>query len=157
MIRYATTIQIERPPGEVLAVLTDPSRFHEWTEMVDVRFDTAEPRVGTRGTFRLAKGPIKGTISVEIVEFVPDRKVVFRITHPTLSWRAVSELTPTASGTELLYAGELSLRGWRRILEPLMAGEVRAGERAEAERLKVVLEHGPATLTRADERTTLSA
>lgn len=148
MIGYASRIRIESSPGEVLALLVDPARYGEWTEMVDVRFDTVEPRVGTRGTFRLAQGPIKGPLSVEIVELVPDRRVVFRIEHPILSWRAVSEVTPVEGGTELLYAGEVRLRGWRRLLEPFMARELRAGEQAEAERLKAVLERSPSQAAR---------
>jgi hypothetical protein len=34
----------------------------------------------------------------------------------------------------------MSLLGWRRLLEPLFAGEVRSGEAKEAERFRDVLE-----------------
>jgi uncharacterized protein YndB with AHSA1/START domain len=141
MIRYSSRIVIDRPPAEVFEALIDPSRYGQWTDMVDLRFDAASPpTVGTRGRFRLAKGPIKGLLEMELVELVPSRRVVFRIDHPWLAWTATSELVPVGAGTQLTYAGEVGLRGWRRLLEPIMAGEVRNGEAGEAQRLKVVLE-----------------
>ena len=109
--------------------------------MVDVSFDGPDtPRVGMRGRFRLAKGPIKGTLEMELTELDPDRRVVFRVTHPSLDWKAVSTLVASGTGTRLTYAGELRMHGWRRLLEPLAAREVRDGEASEAVRLKALLE-----------------
>ena len=63
------------------------------------------PRVGTRGRFRLAKGPIKGMLEMELTELDPDRRVVFQVTHPSLDWTAVSTLVAAGTGTRLTYAG----------------------------------------------------
>ena len=128
MIRYSSEVTIARPPHEVCEALLDPERYPQWTDMVEVSFDANPPRVGTRGRFRLAKGPIKGVLDMELRELEPDRRVVFQVTHPTLDWRAVSTLEATGTGTRLTYAGDLQLRGWRRLLEPLVAREVRRGE-----------------------------
>jgi uncharacterized protein YndB with AHSA1/START domain len=141
MIRYSSEVTIARPPHEVFDALLDPARYAQWTDMVDMSFDgAARPQVGTRGQFRLAKGPIKGMLDVELTELEPDRRVVFQITHQTLDWRAVSVLEPAGTGTRLTYAGEIRLRGWRRLLEPMVAGEARRGEGGEALRLKELLE-----------------
>ena len=70
-------------------------------------------------------------------------RVVFRVTHPSLDWTAVSTLAPAGSGTTLTYAGDLRLLGWRRLLEPFVAREVRSSEAAEAVRLKGLLEAAP--------------
>ncbi len=120
--------------------------LHLEPDMVDMSFDSADtPRVGTRGQFRLAKGPIKGMLDVELTELEPDRRIVFQITHTTLDWKAVSTLEPAGTGTRLTYAGEIRLRGWRRLLEPLVAREAARGEAGEALRLKALLEApGPA-------------
>ena len=68
--------------------------------MVDVSFDGAgTPRVGMRGRFRMAKGPIKGMLEMELTELDPDRRIVFQVTHPTLDWKAVSTLEPAGTGT----------------------------------------------------------
>ncbi len=144
MIRYSSDVTIARPPHVVYEALLDPETYPKWTDMVDVAFDgPGVPQVGTRGRFRLAKGPIKGALDMELTELDPDRRVVFRVTHPTLDWTAVSTLTPSGAGTRLTYAGELRLRGWRRLLEPLAAREVRDGEASEALRLKALLEAAP--------------
>lgn len=141
MIRYTSDVTIDRPPSEVFAALLDPVLAGEWTPMVDMSFeDDGPPRIGQRGRFRLAEGPIKGLLDMEIVEFEPDRRVAYRVTHPSLLWRAVTSLRPEGSGTRVTYAGEMSLRGWRRILEPIMGGEVRKGEAGEILKLKALLE-----------------
>jgi len=144
MIHYASDVTIARPPHAVYEALLDPDLYPRWTDMVDVSFDGAgAPRVGTKGRFRMAKGPIKGMLEMELTELDPDKRVVFRVTHPTLDWEAVSTLEPAGNGTKLTYAGDLQLRGWRRLLEPIMAREVRTGEAAEALRLKAILEAAP--------------
>jgi uncharacterized protein YndB with AHSA1/START domain len=144
MIRYSSEVTIARPPHEVYEALLDPDLYPKWTDMVDVEFEGADtPRVGTRGRFRLATGQIKGTLEMEVTELDPDRRVVFRVTHPSLDWTAVSTLVAAGSGTRLTYAGELRMRGWRRLLEPLAGREVRNGEASEAVRLKALLEAAP--------------
>lgn len=141
MIRYSSVLTIARPPHEVFEALLDPGRYGQWTDMVDMSFDSPDrPHVGTRGQFRLAKGPIKGMLDLELTKLEPDRRVDFRITHPSLDWNSVSALEPAGTGTQLTYAGEIRLRGWRRLLEPFVAGEVSRGEAAEAQRLKEILE-----------------
>ena len=146
MIHYSSVVTIARPAHAVYAALLDPRLYEQWTDMVEVSFEGPDPpRVGTRGRFRLAKGPIKGMLEMELSELEEDRRVVFHVTHPSLDWKAVSTLEPAGTGTRLTYAGDLRLRGWRRLLEPLVAREVRSSEAAEALRLKGILEAAPTT------------
>ena len=141
MIRYSSDVTIDRPPSVVFEALLDPERYAQWTPMVDMSFeDAGPPRVGQKGHFRMAEGPIKGLLAMEIVELEPDRRLVFRVTHPSIDWLAVNTLRPEGAGTRLTYAGEMSLLGWRRVLEPVMGGEIRNGEAKEATRLKELLE-----------------
>lgn len=141
MIRYSSEVTIERPPRVVFEALLDPARYAQWTPMTDMAFDDDGPRrVGQRGHFRMAEGPIKGRLEMEIVELEPDRRVTFRVTHPSLDWLAVNTITPEGERTRLTYAGELSLRGAMRLAEPFMRGEIQRGEASEALRLKALLE-----------------
>jgi uncharacterized protein YndB with AHSA1/START domain len=141
MIRYSSEVTIDRPPRAVYEALLDPARYGEWTPMTDMTFDDDGPRrVGQRGNFRLAEGPIKGRLDVEIAELEPDRRIVFRVTHPNLAWTSINTLRPEGDGTRLTYAGEMSLRGAMRLLEPFMRGEVARGEAGEALKLKALLE-----------------
>jgi uncharacterized protein YndB with AHSA1/START domain len=144
MIRYSSTVTIARPQRAVYDALLDLHGYPAWTDMVDVVVDEpGEPRVGLRGRFRMAKGPIKGLLEMELTDLETDRRVSFHVTHPGLDWRSVTTLQPAGDATELTYAGEVALRGWKRLLEPLVAGEVRRGEAGEALRLKALLESAP--------------
>ena len=140
MIRYSSEVTIARPPRAVFDALLDRACIPGgpiWSmSLSTVR---ARPR-SEQSRFRLSKGPIKGMLDMELTELDPDHRVVFRVTHPTLDWVAVSTLVPAGTGTRLTYAGDLRLRGWRRLLEPLVGREVRRGEAGEALRLKALLE-----------------
>ena len=141
MIRYSSDVSIGRPPRDVYEALLDPGLYAKWTPMVDVAFEgSGPPHVGQRGSFRLSEGPIKGKLEMEIAELEPDRRIVFRVSHPALEWTAMNTIQPDGAGSRLTYAGEMSLRGWRRLLEPVMGGEIRSGEAKEALRLKELLE-----------------
>lgn len=141
MIRYSSQVTIQRTPSEVLNALLNADLYSKWTPMVDVEFDGGgRPAVGTTGRFRMAEGPIKGLLEMRIAELDPARRLVIKVTHPSMDWTAVSTVAPDGTGTQLTYAGEIALKGWRRLLEPLMAGEVRTGEAREAVALKAVLE-----------------
>ena len=96
--------------------------------------------LGTRGRFQLPKTPFKGFLDVEIVGLEPDRRVVFRVTHPSLTWISSAETRPDGDGTQFVYGGEMTLHGWRRLLEPMLKSELAAGEAKEAEQLKALLE-----------------
>lgn len=141
MIHYSSIVTIKRPPGDVYAALLDPERYAQWTPMVDTRFHDADPRVGTRGDFRFETGPLKGRYDMEIVALDPGRRLEFRVDGSSLRWNAQIGLEPDGeAGTRMTYAGDLGLLGWRRLLEPLFAREVRSGEAREAEQLRDVLE-----------------
>jgi len=141
MIRYSSMVTIKRPPGDVFAAFLDPERYAQWTPMVDTRFHDTEPRVGTHGDFRFERGPLKGRYEMEIVALDPGRRLEFRVDGSSLRWNAQIGLEPDGdAGTRMTYAGDISLLGWRRLLEPLFAGEVRSGEAKEAEKLRDVLE-----------------
>ena len=77
---------------------------------------------------------------MEILALEPDRRLDIRIDGSGLRWMSRITLEPEAGGTRMTYAGDISLLGWRRILEPFMAREAQAGEAKEAERFKALLE-----------------
>jgi uncharacterized protein YndB with AHSA1/START domain len=149
MIKYSSDVTIRRSPSEVLDALLDADLYSKWTPMADVVFDgDGRPGAGTTGRFRMTEGPIKGMLEMRIAELEPNRRLVVKVSHPDLDWTAVSTVTPEGSGTRLTYAGELGFKGWRRLLEPIMAGEVRQGEAKEALALKALLEaEAPAAAT----------
>jgi uncharacterized protein YndB with AHSA1/START domain len=141
VIRYSSDVSIARSPHEVFEVLLDAKTYERWTEMTDSRFDTpGRPGVGTRGSFRMPSGPLKGEYEMEILELEPDQRLVMHVTSRNLDWKAVTTLVPDGAATRMTYAGEIGLKGWMRVLEPIMTGEAQRGEAKEAERFKALME-----------------
>lgn len=141
MIRYSTVVSIGRPVGEVFGALLDADLYPRWTEMTDASFEgEGPPGVGTRGEFRLPAGPLKGRYAMEILALEPGRRLDIGIDGSALHWISRISLESDGDGTRMTYGGDISLLGWRRLLEPFMSREARAGETHEAERFKALLE-----------------
>ena len=62
------------------------------------------------------------------------------MTHPAFEWEAEVAVEPDEAGSRLSTSGTFRLHGWRRLLEPLVRGEIQRGEAAELDRLKAILE-----------------
>ena len=77
----------------------------------------------------------------EVTEFEANSKMAFRTIEGPMNWEGGYEVAADENGaTRITGWGRLGLKGWRRVLEPFMGGEVRRGEAAELRRLKDLLE-----------------
>jgi uncharacterized protein YndB with AHSA1/START domain len=70
-----SSFEIARPPDEVYAYVTNPSRFPEWqNDVLRVRVEgDRPPRVGTRFTTTRRIGRVEQTTTQEITEASPPR------------------------------------------------------------------------------------
>jgi hypothetical protein len=138
-------------PDEAFAAVIDIARWGEWTDMRDIRPDgSGSPAVGSTGTFALS-GPFSGPIRYELTALEPNHRVEYHLTHPSFDWRAEVIVEPVGAGARMVSAGEFRLVGWRRLLEPIVAREIRRGEAAELVRLKAILEASQAAAPAAAE------
>ena len=141
MIHYIAEVGVARPAADVFAAVNDIAGWTAWTDMREIQPEGTGPvRVGSAGSFRMPKGPFKGAIRYEATEVEPDRRVVYRMTHPAFEWEAEIAVEPDEAGSRLSTSGTFRLHGWRRLLEPLVRGEIQRGEAAELDRLKAILE-----------------
>jgi hypothetical protein len=61
-----------------------------------------------------------------------------------MRWDGSYAVAPAGDGsTRVIGLGQVGLKGWQRLLEPFMGGEIKRGEAAELGKLKALLE-GPA-------------
>jgi hypothetical protein len=61
-----------------------------------------------------------------------------------MNWDGSYEVAAAGDGaTRVIGLGQVGLKGWQRLLEPFMKGEIQRGEAAELGHLKELLE-GPA-------------
>ena len=73
MAPIVSSIEVSRPPGEVFAYSTDPSRFAEWQhDVVGVRIDGGgPPAVGSRFTTTRRIGGVERTMTQEVTDHSP--------------------------------------------------------------------------------------
>jgi uncharacterized protein YndB with AHSA1/START domain len=146
MTPISTSVEVTRPPEEVFAYVTDPSRFVEWQEgVVSGRMDTAGPhRVGDRCVTTRRVGRV-------------ERPVTAEVTHvdPPISWgvrgldgpiRATVDVTVTPLSEEkrsrVTIALEFTGHGIGKLLVPLVVRpSARKEMPANLERLKQRLEN----------------
>jgi carbon monoxide dehydrogenase subunit G len=143
MIKYESHVVVNRPVDEVSAYIVDPDTHQEWmTDVQSVEHLTDGPAsAGSRFRYGIRKGSMSMNLTFRVVRL--DQSAIEYETEPggPLNWRARLGFESAGNGsTRVTSAGQISLGGVRRLLEPLMAGEVRSGEAGELEALKRVLE-----------------
>jgi uncharacterized protein YndB with AHSA1/START domain len=94
-------IEIARPPEEVYAYVTDPSRFPEWQhDVVRVRIHGGRPLgAGSRFTTTRRIGPVEQTMTQEITELSPPRSWAARGVDGPLRPSADVTVEPLEGGT----------------------------------------------------------
>lgn len=151
MIKYGSDIVIDRPVREVSSFALDPDSHPRWMgDVVNVkRLSDGDLAVGSRFRYAIRKGPMAFDPTFRVMAYDPDHRIEYQ-SEPggPLSWTASLEFEPVGDGqTRVRSIGRIGFNGLRRLLEPLMAGEVRAGEAAELVALKQVIEQRPRPVT----------
>ena len=142
MIGYQIEETIDRPVAEVFRYVGDPTLHPQWSDVSDVQVATpGEVRIGTQVRETMKVGSRKVPFMWEVTDFEANSKMAFRTIEGPMTWEGGYEVSASDNGaTRITGWGRLGLKGWRRVLEPFMGGEVRRGEAAELRRLKDLLE-----------------
>jgi uncharacterized protein YndB with AHSA1/START domain len=134
-VRLEQVIQIDRPPEDVFALLTDPLRLADWQKgTVEVRREKHGPvAVGERlHEVHAAMGRrVASTFEVSACE--PPRLFALKVVDAPLPLDGRWELTATGGGTRLRFLGEGPISAW---MKPLLGLQFRRHHR----RLKNLLE-----------------
>lgn len=111
-------VRIDRPAREVFAYVADFSTCEEWdsTAFESIRIDKGP--LGTGSRFKVSCAAPVGTIRLdyEILEYVPDAKVVLLGTTRIFTVKDTIVISPTPSGCALDYTAEFS---WGPVIAPL--------------------------------------
>jgi uncharacterized membrane protein len=142
MPSYRTSATIKRPISEVFAYLTDVAAWPRWMNVEKTEpVDPGPPQVGSKAEGTLTEGGKSVPFSIEITRLEPDSFIGFRTLSGPMDWQGGWEVRAVdGETTEVTSVGEMRLQGLRRLLEPLMAGEIRKGEAAELVKLRGILE-----------------
>ena len=147
MIRFETEQTIARSAEDVWAYAADIVRHPEWMGVTDARIVRGQgTEVGARAVERMKLGPRSIDVEFEVSGSIPARRIAWRVAGGSpLAGDITLDLEPLGPDrTRAVWSGWIGLTGIWRLIEPLMAAEVKAGEAAELRRLKENLERAPA-------------
>jgi uncharacterized protein YndB with AHSA1/START domain len=141
-MRIEQTIEIDRPPEQVFAYLTDPGKLSTWQQnTLDVLRDREGPLAhGER--FREVHAALGRRLhsTVEVAEYDPPRAFGLRVLDGPLPLDGSWTLEPLHGSTTLHFVGEGAARGLLRPLGGLLTRSVARQFRSHHRRLKAVLE-----------------
>jgi len=143
VIKFESALTIERSADEVWAYAADVRRHPEWMGVSAARLVSGTAtEVGARAVERMKLGPRSVEVGLEVSGAIPARRIAWRLAGGSpLAGDVSLELEPLGPDrTQVVWSGWIGLTGLWRLIEPLMAAEVRAGEAAELRRLKENLE-----------------
>jgi carbon monoxide dehydrogenase subunit G len=136
-----STIEIDRPPDEVFAVATDPTRFPEWQkDVASVQMEGTG--VGAQFATTRQIGPAKQTIVQEITQDDPPRSWAARgISGPILANGRI-DIEPLDDGrrSRVTFTLDFNARGAGRAFLPLVERMTRTGAPKSFQNLKKLLE-----------------
>ncbi len=101
-------VEIDASPADVWDLVRDVCRMHEWSPQVTsarLRAGFDEVDLGTQFTNRNHHGELVWTTHGEVVRFVPEREIAFRIEENWAIWSF--RIEPTDQGTRLTQRREL--------------------------------------------------
>lgn len=147
MIKFETEQTIDRSAADVWAYASDILRHPEWMGVTDARIVQGEgTEIGARALERIKLGPRSVDVEFQVSASTPARRIAWKVAGGSpLAGDVTLDLEALGPDrTRAVWSGWLGLNGLWRLIEPLMAREVRAGEAAELRRLKENLETTPA-------------
>jgi len=145
MINYQSEVIVNRPVEQVYRLATDVTRYDEWTPMTGTHLISGgDMRVGGQMETTMKMGPMKQTMVFEATEIEENRRLAFKsVSKGALEWDGGYTFEPQGpSSTRMIGFGQIRLNGLLKLLEPLMAAEVRGGEAKELVKFKELIEGG---------------
>ncbi|HLJ02224.1 MAG TPA: SRPBCC family protein [Solirubrobacteraceae bacterium] len=135
MAHYRASIDVQQPPEEIFAYLSDFSTTREWDPSVVEAERLNGEAVGEGTEFRLVAEFLgrKNELTYRIVEYDPPHAVTFLGENATVISRDRITFEPAAAATRVTYDADLALKGPLRLADPLLALAFnRVGDRALA-------------------------
>jgi carbon monoxide dehydrogenase subunit G len=127
MLKFSADLKVNRPIEKVFAWLTNAENQGKFDKS-SLKMEALTPgpwRTGTQFRELRDLGGRKVEVLSEIAELEPNRRFVIRSkTGP--GWLGTWNLEPDGVGTRLRWTGELTIRGFSRLFEPLIGRQMRS-------------------------------
>jgi carbon monoxide dehydrogenase subunit G len=148
MARYKATFDTPHSPDEVFAYLSDFANAQEWDPGTVESERLGGGPLGEGTEFRLLASFLarKTTLIYRIVEYDPPTAVTFRGENASAVSLDRITFEPSDGGTRVTYDADLTLKGWLRVADPLLAlAFKRVGDQALAGMRKTIGTSRPLT------------
>ena len=127
MLKFAADLKVNRPVEQVFAWLTNGENQGKFDKS-SLKMEALTPGPWQAGTqFRELRdlGGRKTEVLSEIAELEPNRRFVIRSkTGP--EWLGIWLFEPEGNSTHLRWTGQMRMKGFGRLLEPLIGRQMRA-------------------------------
>jgi carbon monoxide dehydrogenase subunit G len=146
MIRIEESIQVRQPRDRVFEFLTDLDNLAKWqTGVVQSKPLSQGPvRVGYQFEETAKVGPWKLHNVCTVTDLKANERFAFEAkSSGPLDYEGSFNLQPVAGGTRLTLSGSARLKGLWRLLQPVLAGDLRKETRTEMETIRRLLEGEP--------------
>ena len=143
MITLQETIEINRPVKEVYDYVVNVENAQKWQPaVIELKRITDGPiRVGTKFSEVAKMMGRRINTTCEITELEPNKTIAFKATSDgPLEYQTTYTLEPNGSATRLKIIGLFRTKGFWRLLEPLLKGEVKKESQQELTIMKKVIE-----------------
>ena len=147
MINYTSDVILNRSVEQAYKLVTDVARFDDWTDMTGTHLVSGNDlKIGSQVETTIKMGPMKQPMVFQVTDHEENRRLGFKtVSKGAVEWDAVYTFEPQGPATtRMTSSGQLRFSGLLKLLEPLMAGEVRSGEAKELVKFKELLESVPA-------------
>jgi carbon monoxide dehydrogenase subunit G len=144
MIQVNDSVEINRPVDQVFDFLADIGNAPRWQRgVVSSRKDSEGPmRVGTTFTENMRVMGMSFDARCEVTAFEPPRRIAMVADGKLVRYHGVFQLEPVGAATQLSVDAQVALKGFWRLLSPLMGSEIRKESAAELQDIRRVLEAG---------------
>lgn len=141
MLKFAADLLVNRPVEQVFAWLTNAENQGKFDKS-SLKMEALTPEPWQAGTqFRELRnlGGRKTEVLSEVAELEPNRRFVIRSkTGP--DWLGIWLFEPEGQGTRLRWTGQLKMKGFGRLLEPLIGRQMRAQIERQFAQFPAILE-----------------
>jgi uncharacterized protein YndB with AHSA1/START domain len=141
MIKLKETIEVNRPVEEVFDYIVNLENVQRWQPaVIEVRRLTEGPtRLGTRFSEVVRFMGRRDTTTCEVVELERNSRFAFKATG-RFEYETTYTFGARDGGTRIEIDGSFKTKGFWRVLEPILKGELQTESRTELQAMKKAIE-----------------
>jgi uncharacterized protein YndB with AHSA1/START domain len=142
VIRIEFSVDVDRPPSDVFAYITDADRLPEWQSgAVEAHWQGEKVKGARIREVRKFLGR-RMESELEVTDYEPDRRFGLKIVSGPVPFSVTQVLEPRNGGTKLTFKGEGEPGGFFKLAEPVVARVAERQFRSDFETMKDILEGG---------------